>query len=207
MATAYTCGIEDGTINSFEDFGKICMRAFGATIHMKEDSLNKEYKPLEVDDYYLKNQERSKEELKILESKSDKELVQEKLNSLYKENERLYLKAKKQNELKYKLEDMLIIVNSWVSPTNEHNDIKRFMREQLEMSIKNDYDLEYYKKALERIQAEINEKIDGSKIRSEKKKYLENEIKYYEEKYAKEVESVKNSNKWVDIFLESIKGL
>ena len=44
MPTGFTAGILDGKINSFREFALVCVRAFGAAAHMRDDGLNIEYK-------------------------------------------------------------------------------------------------------------------------------------------------------------------
>ena len=39
MPTGYTAGILEGKIKTFPEFAKICMRAFGAAIHMRDNGL------------------------------------------------------------------------------------------------------------------------------------------------------------------------
>jgi hypothetical protein len=43
MPTGYTEPILKGEIDNFKNFAKICMRNFGATMHMRDKSYDKEY--------------------------------------------------------------------------------------------------------------------------------------------------------------------
>ena len=43
MPTGYTAGIIDGKTETFQDFAKQCMRAFGVTIHMRDENMDKGY--------------------------------------------------------------------------------------------------------------------------------------------------------------------
>lgn len=52
MATGFTSGIIDGSITNFKQFATQCIRAFGATLHMRDESLDVEYTPQKVSDYY-----------------------------------------------------------------------------------------------------------------------------------------------------------
>ena len=45
MPTGYTAGIADGTITNFEQYALRCIRAFGATMHLRDESLEHEYEP------------------------------------------------------------------------------------------------------------------------------------------------------------------
>ncbi len=60
MPTGYTAGILDGKITTFQQFAKQCMRAFGATIHMRDDDMDAEITPRTPSDYYSKEIEKAK---------------------------------------------------------------------------------------------------------------------------------------------------
>ena len=64
MPTGYTAGIIDGKTETFQEFAKQCMRAFGATIHMRDENMDKEYEPRTPSDYHTKALEEAKEKLK-----------------------------------------------------------------------------------------------------------------------------------------------
>ena len=54
MPTGYTEGIIDGKTETFQDFAKQCMRAFGATIHMRDEDMEAEITPRTPSDYSSK---------------------------------------------------------------------------------------------------------------------------------------------------------
>jgi hypothetical protein len=75
MPTGYTSGIIDGKITTFQQFAKLCMRAFGATIHMRDESMDAEYTPDKPSEYYPKEIAKTKKLLAAIESASDKKLI------------------------------------------------------------------------------------------------------------------------------------
>ena len=75
MPTGYTAGVVDGTIKTFNDFAKSCMRAFGATIHMRDEPLNRKYEQRVPGVYYIESLEEAKKELALLETLPDEHFV------------------------------------------------------------------------------------------------------------------------------------
>jgi len=64
MPTGYTAGIINGETETFQDFAKDCMRAFGATMHMRDDDMDKDYVPRTPSDYHTKQIQSSEDNLK-----------------------------------------------------------------------------------------------------------------------------------------------
>lgn len=75
MPTGYTAGILDGTINDFPQFAKLWMRAFGATVMMRDEPLDKEWEPRTPSDYHLKAIEKANAELDKAKSYSDEDIL------------------------------------------------------------------------------------------------------------------------------------
>ena len=87
MPTGYTAGILDGKITTFPQFAKQCMRAFGATIHMRDDDMDAEITPRTPSDYYSKEIEKAKQLLKDAETFSDEVIVKNRKEELEKSKE------------------------------------------------------------------------------------------------------------------------
>jgi hypothetical protein len=77
MPTGYTSEILDGTTKTFQDFAKICMRALGATIHMRDEKLNEEYKPQKTNNYPIKRIKQDRKKLKEIQSLTDNEIIKQ----------------------------------------------------------------------------------------------------------------------------------
>jgi hypothetical protein len=205
MPTGYTSGILDGKINTFEEFATVCTRAFGATIHMKDDSLDSPYEPRTPSLYHLKAIQEKKEELEKYNTLSDEDLLVEMKKGL---NEDLvYYKGKLEESTRNleKLNSMLESAKSWIPPTEDHEAFRTFMIDQLEMTIKHDGDSSYYVEKIMEVERELGKEIDLKAERKSKIKELKNQISYHEIEHQKDFDRCQVSNDWVNSVLESIK--
>lgn len=212
MPTGYTAGILDGKIKTFKQFATTCMRAFGSTIHMRDDSLNEKYKPRVPDDYYSERLKEAKEELENNKKVSDAEIIKNLKKGLFEEQRQYKKNIEEKLEAKEKLDTILSDVKKWTPPSKEHTEFKNFMKQQLTDTISHDTDISYYEELLNEVQAKLLELQDEAKhqeIASEYRKKLiessEHDIEYYTKAYNEEVERCNDSNKWVTDLIKSIK--
>ena len=205
MLTGYTAGILDGKITTFPQFAKLCMRSFGATIHMHDESLDKEYYPREVSTYHKEKIERIEKEIELLEKVSDKQLIKDGKKRLKEEKENILKQIKIEEKQREKLEKMLNKAKSFIPPTEAHRSFKDFMINQLKQTIDLDCDTKYLKKKLNKI--ELQEKsIHPIILRKDKIKNLNEDLQYYIQEYKKEWLRVEESNKWVTDLLTALKN-
>ena len=147
MPTGYTAQIAEGI--TFKKFIMSCARAFGACIEMRDDPSDKpipdEFKPSDYHEKQLAEANKRIVKLKAMtlaacevEAKAE----YEKSRQYHKDG------IKKDADLKRKYEAMLSEVKSWTPPTSEHEGLKKFMREQIEESIRFDCGGSYHKDAL-----------------------------------------------------------
>ena len=205
MPTGYTAGIIDGEITTFEQFATQCTRAFGATIHMRDDSLDAPYEPRTPSEYYISSLQSQKEELERMKTISDEEIIQF-LESSWKENPEYHEKKLEENRSNLeKLNTILGSAKSWVPPTEDHVGLREFMIDQLEMTIKGDGDPSYHVESITRIKEEMEEEIDPKAYREKRIEEIEERISYYEIEVQREIERCKKSNDWMEKFFESIK--
>lgn len=204
MPTGYTAGIENGTITTFEEYALICMRAFGATMHLRDESLDCEYEPRKVSNFYEEQLKKLEDEYTQFLKKSDDEIIHEYKEKLIK-NETYYLnEIINKTNLKIKYENILNDVRNYQVPTEEHVEFKKFMETQLVDTINWDCDIDYCENELNNIKENFNN-IDVDKIKKDKIKNLEKDISYYQSEKESEIKRVDNSNKWcIDLF-ESLK--
>lgn len=204
MPTGYTSAVIDGSVTSFKGFAILCMRAFGATIHMRDESLDVPYEPREVSTYHLDAVKRAKADLVKLPKITDAQLIAQATRSIKSSiayNKRGIAKAKKTG---VKLNKMLTAINKWTPPTSEHDEFKKFMVNQIEMTLKQDADTEYYTNSLKRYEKQLKRGVNVRKLRAERKSTIKRDIKYHTDEYAKEVERVNGSNTWVTDLIKSI---
>ena len=203
MPTGYTADIVDGKVTTFKEFAKKCIRAFGAAIHMRDDSLNKKYEPREESNHHKKRLKEAYEENQKLADMSDEQLVKirkEEIKEAIKyQNEQI----EEKRIIRERLGKILEETKQWKEPTPEHLNYKAFMIQQIEDTIKWDGEDEYNQEELKKLRLE-NSNIDPVKVRKSKQDSIDWDIEYHTKEMAKETENVQNANKWVQDILESI---
>jgi hypothetical protein len=205
MPTGYTAGIIDGKITTFEQFATQCSRAFGATIHMRDNPLDSPYEPRTPSEYYVNSLQSQREKLEEMKTMTDEAIVQDfenLLNDSLKYHERELEKTKVNLG---RLNSIMESAKSWVPPTEDHEGVRDYMIDQLEITIKADGDPSYHVNKIVQAKKELEEGIDPKVYREEKIKEIEDRISYYGAEVQKELERCKQSNDWMDKFLESIK--
>jgi ATP-dependent Lon protease len=177
MPTGYTAGIIDGKIKTFSEFAKTCISAF--CIHMRDDDLDKSYKPRIVDEYNFKNLKEAKHELEKIKTLSDSKIISDTEKELKKNKKYYEEQINKIHKNKEKLEDFLQKAYDYISPSKDHKEIKTFMIEQLQTTIDHDGDASYYEEELNKIKYQLIQKIDANKKRKELIKAVKEDIFFY----------------------------
>lgn len=210
MPTGYTSGIVDGTTKTFQDYAKLCVRAFGAAIHMRDDGLKEEWRPAEPSSYYLENIKSSEKELEKIKTESVESIRERRILSL---KESIKYDKKRIVELKEvgeRYKSILEDVEKYEPPTDDHHEFKKFMKEQIEMCIKSDSDTSYTEKDVAKCTNDL-EKLESDdyvkaveKYRKEEIKRIESNIAYYNKNYAEDVDRCNSRNEWVKQVFDSI---
>lgn len=193
MPTGYTNVIKDGI--KFKDFVLRCSRAFGAAIHMRDESLDVEIYHDKVSDFYLDNIELTKNNIINLKNLTPKEIEEKAKNNYEKALKSFGERVNKKIEQKNKYEKMLKKVKAWQPPTDEHKELKDFMINQIEDSIK--WDCKFY--------SFEGKELNGDEWYKEEMKSLERDLEYYQKQYKEEVDRVDKRNKWIDELIASLK--
>lgn len=204
MPTGYTSYIKDGKITSGKEFLKLCTRTFGIAIDLKEESLDvptpnhfephpyyeKAYKDSLVsrEKAYSMTLEEVKED--IISKYNDNKDRAEKILEKYKDEDKKYLKVREE-------------VEKWIPPTPEHENLKKFCLEQIDMSLNTGL-YEWYEK-------DINKELDTSDDTI--KKYIDilrdnadEKLKRAYKKYQEELKRVEEKNLWMKQFLDSLEN-
>ena len=98
---------------------------------------------------------------------------------------------------------MLKVAHRYVPPTPEHEGIYAFMIEQLTTTIDYDGNTEYYEKELQKIEKDLKN-LDPVILRNNAIIGFQKDIAYYLAEYGKEVDRCRDSNKWVEDFINSL---
>ena len=205
MPTGYTAGIIDGEITTFEQFATQCTRAFGATIHMRDNPMDSPYEPRTPSDYHTNSIQSKRERLEEIESMSDEKIVEDFNTQLGEDLKYHQTKMEEDKRNLEKLNSMLESAKSWVPPTEDHQPFRNFMIEQVESTIKVDGDPSYHVNKMVGIKKQMEEGINPKEYREETIQEIKSQISYHETEYQKELVRCKDSNDWMDKFFESIK--
>ena len=205
MPTGYTAGIIDGEITTFEQFATQCTRAFGATIHMRDNPMDSPYEPRTPSDYHTNSIQSKRERLEEIESMSDEKIVEDFNTHLEEDLKYHQTKMEEDKRNLEKLNSMLESAKSWIPPTEDHQPFRNFMIEQIESTIKVDGDPSYHVNKMVGIKKQMEEGINPKEYREETIQEIKSQISYHETEYQKELVRCKDSNDWMDKFFESIK--
>lgn len=197
MPTGYTAAIKDGI--SFRKYAMYCARAFGACISLRDgggggESIPESFKP---SDYHAKAIERTRNEIADVEA-MDANACTRAAAAEWDKHEALRAKSlRERHDLRQKYEAMLAQVNDWEPPTNEHIKFKKFMREQIEESIKFDC-------------SSIGSDdpwpiLTGDAWRARTLTELRRSLAYHERENAAEIERTNQRNAWISALRESLK--
>lgn len=204
MPTGYTSYIKDGKITSGKEFLKLCTRAFGITIDLKDESLDvptpnhfephpyyeKAYKDSLVsrEKAYSMTLEEVKED--IISKYNDNKGRAEKILEEYKDEDKKYLKVREE-------------VEKWTPPTPEHENLKKFCLEQIDVSLNT--------ALYEWCEKDINKELDTSD--DTLKKYIDilrdnadEKLNRAYKKYQAELKRVEEKNLWMKQFLDSLEN-
>lgn len=203
MPTGYTAPIYEGEkYFTFEKFAMRCARYFGACISMREEPLDAEIdldKHFQPSDYYkdaLQTAEKAYQD--FLDNPPTEEQLGREYDEITEKNRKEFLEKKADYEqMMGRYRDMLRATKQWIPPTPEHNNLKDFMVQQLEDSLKFDCRL-----TTPHI-VETREEYIKYYMSSER---FTEEIDYCRSQYEKEVMMCNERKKWIMDLMDSLKG-
>ena len=203
MPTGYTAGIEDERITTGKDFLRLCTRAFGVAIDLRDKPLSVPTpRTIKPDTYYKERLEEERVNLEKYKKMSFEDAKAEMIKS-YADRVNMYKRMAengiKKNEQYAKIRAE---VEAWIPPTEAHCNLKSFALEQIDMCVeKQEWIDEWLQQA--------NEKLDDSDEAVER--YIAEQIEYYcesvkraEENWNSELKRVEDRNSWMEEFLGSL---
>jgi hypothetical protein len=195
MPTGYTHKVQAGEITEFKDFAIYCARAFGALIHMRDDSMDAEIPDIiEPSTFYAKELDKATADLAALEA-MDEETIRERTADANAKAEKYYHdEAERRHTERNRYDTMLDKVNAWTPPTPDHESLKRFMVEQLCTSI--DHDCKY-------VPNRPIPKTPTEWLNSQREE-LKRSIERYTEENSKEIERARERTEWVKALREAL---
>ena len=189
MPTGYTAELMEKGME-FKPFVLQCARQFGALITMRDDPndtpIPDEFIP---SDYHIKELENAKKEHARLQAMTKEEKIafgeQEKTEEIKQQFE--YLKKEKAaNERLTKMKSQVL---SWHPPTHDHDELKKFMLNQIEISMN---DLSYNHRSLQEAKEKPPIAYYVAAVSS-----AQWSITYHTDENRKEIERVKSRTDWV----------
>lgn len=194
MPTGYTSDLYDLKDVSRNDFILTCARAFGATIHQRDDNIKDRPKHRVPNYTYIdESYNRAIRDLDAATKWTPDEADREARKSYEKAMDSWERSVAKSAARRAKYESMLRQIRRWEPPTEEHEGLKTFMIEQLEESIR--FDCHGYTEPSEMTGKEYKEQTLAAARR---------DIKYYEERRIEERDRANGANKWIDDLYESL---
>lgn len=208
MPTGYTCFIEDGQITTGKEFLKKCIREFGCCIGQRDDPLTEPLKTdIHADPYYKKCYEEAVNRLENFRKRTSDEIRDDIINAKQKElsDKKLYLSH--QELLRDRYLKVRNEVEAWIPPTPDHEGIKRFALDQIDMCIPTEKDINKLREQIHDLDENRNSEIDESDIGKyiiEETKFLERDIEYYKKKMIEDEERAANRTRFIKDFLSSL---
>ena len=203
MPTGYTAGIEDGKITTGKEFLKLCTRAFGIAIDLKDEPLSDPTPTrFEADTYYKKRLEDENANLEKFKAMSFEEAKDEMIKA-YKDRIDMYKSmlegSLKRNEQYAKVRAE---VEDWNPPTPDHIELKKFALKQIDMCIDTQEQIDRYREY-------ANEELDDSdsavaEYIHEQTEFHRQGVKRAKESWDDEVKRTEDKNKWMELFLNSL---
>lgn len=194
--------ILDGQVTDLEQFAKKCILAFGATEHMqKEDQESDEYIQREADESYEKELLEMEKSLEFIKNMSDKDILQSHTTYLSSELEYYESDLNRIRESKSRIEKILEEAKSWEIPSEDHQEFKEFMIDDLEEGLKKGCDESHHLKRIEEIKEEL--KMDANSVRERILKGATEDMERQKKDIETEKQLASDSNLWVEKIIES----
>lgn len=153
--TGYTTQIENGNITTGKDFLKLCTRAFGIAMDMREKPLSVPTPTqFEPDPYYKQKYDKAVEvrnKWKQMTFDEAKQKIIEKYNTEITQAKKSLENYKLEDEKYKKVRNEIV---KWNPPTDEHKALKNFALEQIDLSM-NTYIYNY-------LERDLNKELDIS---------------------------------------------
>jgi hypothetical protein len=196
MSTGYTAELMEKGMG-FKPFVMRCARNFGALAMMRDDPMDSPIpERFEPSDYHVKVLAESKEKHGHLSGMTENEKIafgeSEKETAI--KNRKEYIKRK--SEQNARLVEMHSQVLAWRIPTPDHAELKRFMLDQIDISMN---DIGYDHKELTELEASSPMKFYVKAVSE-----AQWAINYHTEEMAKEIERADKRTEWVNQLRKSL---
>lgn len=206
MSTRYTAYIEDGEITTGKEFLKLCTRAFGIAIDVRDEPLSVPTPThFESSTYYKEEYEKTLRKLSEINAWTFDE-ARNQMKEDYKERISHYKKLTEKSiflrNIYLKIRDE---VERWVPPTEEHQELKNFALEQIDMCIPDQADIEKYLRQSQEEFDNSNEAVE--RYISQTREYYQKRLNRVDESWKVEIQRTNEKNEWMQQFLDSLESM
>lgn len=205
MPTGYTAYIEDGEITTGKEFLKLCTRAFGVAIDQKEEPLsNPTHTKFEPDSYYERRYDEAVDKLKVAKDMTFDEALSQMREYYSKRVSDCKQYAEKETEMNKKYQKVRDEVERWIPPTENHNGIKKFALEQIDMCMTKQKYIDEYIELSKEVFDDSKESVE--KYRTEYINDCQKKVDRAYESYQAELKRVADKNEFIQKFLDSLEN-
>lgn len=197
MPTGYTADVESGKLTDFRTFALRCARAFGACVMQREDGIDVLPEHRKPSSYHLDAIESAKKELARLSSLTPAEIEKESGEEYQRSLTRFREGKARVQEQNARYDAMAEKVKAWKPPTPEHENLKKFMLEQLEMSVHCITPGSYYF-------SEPKPQRPGDWLK-DNIEWRSRDVAYHTKEHQEELDRCAQANAWIDALYESLK--
>ena len=195
MPTGYTANISKGV--SFRQFALDCARAFGACIDLRDSPADAAIPDVfEPSDYHQKALASARERLAEVSGMTATDAVKAAAKAWDDAETRRTVQLAEIADQRSKYEAMLAHAKAWVPPTSDHVEMKRFMLQQIEESIKFDCSTSCYDKPTVRM--------SGAQWLEHQRAEVDRDIEHHSREYENEVKRCADRTAWVAALRASI---
>lgn len=193
MPTGYTAAIKDGI--SVRDFIMRCARAFGACASIRESNMDTPIPDTFVpSDYHVNRIKEVMEEQGEIGAMTDEELNSMANKAFKSERERYEKLVAEREDLDEKYGKMWRDILRWKA-SEDHDELKTFMLDQIKMSTESDCDTSYLKVPIQ---------LSGNEWKKGKVEQLLQDQAYHNKEYKKELTRAAKNNKWIQDLRDSL---
>ena len=192
MPTGYTYKVSEGKITTLKDYALECARAFGALIHMRDEPMDAPIPDIvPLSKHYYEAVKNAIEELEAFSNVNYEEAAYDDY-SAEKRRRDIYIEEQKLTKARYNA--MFEKVNVWDCKVEG---IKKFMLEQLDLSIKNDCrdDLSWWPEPV---------LLTAEQYKAKESARLASNLARATEEYKKAVKRNNEQNEWLRGLMECI---
>lgn len=198
MPTYYTQLLLEEKEANLAEYAMLCARNFGALFFMRDAPKNSIIpEKIQASPYHFNETYKYKKLLDEFESLSREDKIK-----ILKEESVQRIKSYEEYESKrnlavIRMETMLEKVNLWMPPSFQHTNLKDFMIAQIEDTLKNEGDGEYYKNKIKIEMDQFNHGGTVDLLIESKINELKSNIEYHMNQYSRAVADAEASDLWI----------